>query len=115
MIIRKEEQKITVNEQMRGGEGSVQLRQLLAPEQFCGHGRLFNQLELAPGCSIGSHYHNGESETFYILQGTARFDDNGQECILHAGDVAHTPSGHFHSIANAGQEPLVLVAMIVNS
>ena len=48
MIIRKEEQKITVNEQMRGGEGSVQLRQLLAPEQFCGHGRLFSQLELAP-------------------------------------------------------------------
>ena len=33
MIIRKEEQKITVNEQMRGGEGSVQLRQLLAQVQ----------------------------------------------------------------------------------
>ncbi len=61
MIIRKEEQKITINEHMRGGDGSVQLRQLLAPEQFCGHGRLFSRLELAPGCSIGVHPHNGES------------------------------------------------------
>lgn len=115
MIIRKEDQKITVNEHMRGGEGSVQLHQLLAPEQFCGHGRLFSRMELAPGCSIGGHAHNGESETFYILEGTALFTDDGVEVTLHPGDVAHTPSGHSHSIANAGQEPLVMVALIVNS
>ena len=115
MVIRKEEQKLEIRTRMREGNGEVQMRELLPAERFCGHGRLFSLITLEPGCSIGRHAHVGESETFFLLQGTARLDDNGVERTLHAGDVAHTPSGESHAIENAGEEPLVLVAMIVKA
>lgn len=115
MVIRPEDQPVKVNEHMREGKGSVQLRALLAPEQFCGHGRLFSVLTLEPGCSIGWHVHTGESETFYILRGEAMYSDNGAERLLRPGDCAHTASGEGHSIENAGMETLEFVALIVNS
>lgn len=77
MITRKRELPETVKTQMRGGDGEVRMKELLQPGQFCGHGRLFNHMVLAPGCSIGYHEHQGESETFYILAGEARYNDNG--------------------------------------
>lgn len=115
MITRKGQLPETVKVQMRGGDGEVHMKELLQPEQFCGRGRLFNHMVLAPGCSIGYHEHNGESETFYILSGTARYNDNGAEVTLEPGDCAHTASGQGHSIANAGDVPLEFIALIVNS
>ena len=115
MITRKRELPETVTTQMRGGDGEVRMKELLQPGQFCGHGRLFNHMVLAPGCSIGYHEHQGESETFYILAGEARYNDNGTEVTLSPGDCAHTASGQGHSIANAGETPLEFIALIVNS
>ena len=83
--------------------------------KFCGHGRLFAKMTLEPGCSIGWHEHHGESETFYILAGAARYCDNGEWVTLRAGDCAYTPSGEGHSIANAGTQPLEFMALIVKA
>ena len=115
MVIRASEQQVTVKERMREGNGKVELRALLQPEQFCGHGRLFSIITLEPGCSIGWHVHEGESETFYILQGTGKLNDNGQEVILNPGDCSYTASGEGHSIGNIGQDTLKIVALIVNA
>ena len=113
MIIKREEQTLETKVRMREGSGSVLLRELLPPERFCGHGRLFSTLTLEPGCSIGKHRHEGESETFYVLRGTALFDDDGVQTTLRAGDVAHTASGREHALANAGEDTLEVVALIV--
>ncbi|WP_308753499.1 cupin domain-containing protein [uncultured Anaerotruncus sp.] len=115
MITRKAQLPEDVKVQMRGGDGEVHMKMLLDPERFCGHGRLFNHMVLAPGCSIGYHEHQGESETFYILTGEARYNDNGTQVTLGPGDCAHTASGQGHSIANAGETPLEFIALIVNS
>ena len=97
------------------GKGEVQMRQVLQPEQFCGHGRLFNQVTIQPGCSLGWHTHEGESETYFLLQGKGLYSDNGKEVELEAGDCAYCPSGEGHSIENIGSEPLVFMALIVNA
>lgn len=97
------------------GKGEVQMRQVLQPEQFCGHGRLFNQVTIQPGCSLGWHTHQGESETYFLLQGKGLYSDNGKEVELEAGDYAYCPSGEGHSIENIGSEPLVFMALIVNA
>ena len=44
-------------------------------------------ITLEPGCSIGEHVHEKEEEVFYIIQGTATYDDNGTETVLHPGDA----------------------------
>jgi quercetin dioxygenase-like cupin family protein len=115
MITRQNELKTTVNEQMRGGTGSVVIEHLLDAEGLYGKGRLYARVTLKQGCSIGYHIHEGEAETFYIIKGTADYDDNGTPSVLYAGDVAYTPAGSGHAITNNGEEDVVMIALIVYS
>ena len=115
MIRRASEMPTEVREHMRGGDGQVQLTALLQPEEMLGKGRLFSTITLEPGCSIGEHQHVGEAEIFYIVQGAARITDNGAEHVLQAGDMLFTGDGDRHSVANAGNETMVMVAVILYS
>ena len=115
MVTRKENIRPIIKEQMRGGDGRAVQTPVIDEAQFCGHGRLFAKMTREPGCSIGWHEHHGESETFYILAGAARYCDNGEWVTLRAGDCAYTPSGEGHSIANAGTQPLEFMALIVKA
>ena len=47
-----------------------------------------------------------------MLSGTAAYNDDGVETTLHAGDSCVCLSSHGHSIACAGEEPLVVYAVI---
>ncbi len=114
MIKRKDELPITVNEKMRGGDGSVTLAAMLTPDEMYNKGRVFSTLSLQPGCSIGYHVHENEMETFYIVKGTCEFDDNGtQTYTLTAGDVAYTAAGNGHSVRNTGTDELLMIALIL--
>jgi quercetin dioxygenase-like cupin family protein len=113
MVYRNEAHKIVINENMRGGDGSVAVKHLLDKEGLYEKGRLFAQLTIKKGCSIGLHKHEGEMEAFYILSGTALFNDNGVTTVLQPGDVAYTVDGENHSIANNGEEDLELIALII--
>lgn len=98
---------------VQGGKGLTKLKELATPEQMYNHVRLFKHITLNPGCSIGYHTHEHETEFYYILKGEALFSDNGKEVILHAGDVAATGYGEGHSLENQSQESMELIALIV--
>ena len=66
-----------------------------------------------PGSAIGYHIHNGESETYYILSGTAKYNDNGVIKTVTAGDVTFTGSGEGHGIEAIGNEPVEMIALIL--
>jgi mannose-6-phosphate isomerase-like protein (cupin superfamily) len=114
MIRRNEEKTVVVREKPFGGEGQVTIRSLLNDEdEMYRKGRVFAHTTIQPGCSIGYHVHNGESETYYILSGTAEFNDNGTMKTVLAGDVTFTPDGQGHGIKNIGAGPLDLIALIL--
>ena len=115
MVTRRDAQKVDVRKEVRGGNGEVIFRELLAREHFHGHGRLFSMLTLEPGCLIGWHVHEAESEVCWILRGKARYNDNGKKVTLFPGDTAYCPSGQGHQIENIGKEPLEFIALIVNA
>lgn len=95
------------------GIGEICVRDLLnGPDEMYGKGRVFAHTTVYPGSAIGYHVHTNESETYYILEGTARFNDNGTERILHPGDVAFTGSGEGHSI-EAMEGPVEMIALIL--
>ena len=48
-----------------------------------------------------------------VYRNLKKLCDNGEDVILHAGDVAYTPDGSYHGIENIGDEPLELIALIV--
>ncbi len=114
MIRRENECTVEYREHMRDGDGTVQLTGFIkGPEELCGKGRLFSKITLQPGCSIGYHLHDTDSELFYILSGTAEYNDNGTVCTVSAGDVTVCPPGESHGIANRTEKPVELIAVIV--
>ena len=111
MITRSSEQALSERPNMRGGNGTAMLRALI-PE-LPANLRLFSRIELAPGCSIGYHEHQGETELFFFASGSGRVSDDGTWFDVSAGDAMATPSGHGHAVENTGSEPLILLAAIV--
>ena len=113
MIKKKTELKEVINENMRGGNGNIIITHIADAGEMYEKSRLFAKLMIKPGCSIGYHLHENETEIFHILSGTALYDDNGIKVELSAGDVMITPAGCGHSIANNGDTDLILTALIV--
>ena len=114
MIRRADECKVEYREHMRDGDGTVMLTSFIGgPADLNDKGRLFSKITLEPGCSIGFHIHENDSELFYFIKGTGEYSDNGNIVTVNPGDVAICPAGTGHSIANKEDETLELVAVIV--
>jgi uncharacterized cupin superfamily protein len=96
-----------------GGSGLIHIKDLTDREGLYGHGRLFTHTVVDPGCSIGYHTHEHETEFYYIIKGEAVFNDNGKEVILHAGDIGATSNGEGHGLENRSDAPVELIALIV--
>ncbi len=114
MLRRKEDIRVRRVEHAQGGDGAVCFYDWLLPEDFAGHGRVISKLVIPPNCSIGKHQHDGEFEAFYVIEGQATVDDNGQEIILNPGDMHMCVNGDFHETRNKGEQDLVLMALILN-
>ncbi len=114
MIRKSEECKIAYREHMRDGKGTVEITNFITGDQELNDkGRLFAKITLKPGCSIGFHVHEKDSELFYIMKGTAEYNDNGEIRTVTAGDVTLCPAGTGHGIENKTDETVELVAVIV--
>ena len=100
-------------ERMCQGSGHVILKHLLEEDQLNGKCRLYAEVTLERGCSLGFHTHHGESETYYIISGKGEYNDNGKFRAVTAGDVTFTPDGCGHGLVNTGSEPLVFMALII--
>jgi len=98
---------------MRGGNGTVELTSFASPAELNDKGRLFANITLKPGCGIGYHVHENDSELFYFIKGEAVYNDNGVEYTLKAGDVTICPAGTGHGIANNSNEDVEICAVIV--
>jgi quercetin dioxygenase-like cupin family protein len=98
---------------MRGGTGQATVTDLLDAGEYTGKARLIATITLEPGCSIGEHVHENEEEVFYIISGTALYNDNGQDVTLNIGDSCVCLAGQMHSIANAGEKETLVFAAII--
>ena len=113
MIRKAAECKKEYRENMRGGNGTVEITNFATPAELNDKGRLFANITLKPGCGIGFHVHEKDSELFYMMKGEALYNDNGVESIVRAGDVMLCPAGTGHAITNNGKEDAELCAVIV--
>jgi mannose-6-phosphate isomerase-like protein (cupin superfamily) len=113
MIRRANERVTEIREQMRGGKGAVEISPLFEKGEYKGKARLIAQITLNPGCSIGDHAHEGEDEIYFFISGKGIVNDNGVIHEVTAGDSVLTGNGAYHSVENTGDEPLVLMAVII--
>ena len=113
MIRKAADCKKMYNEKMRGGNGTVEITSFATPEELNDKGRLFANITLKPGCGIGFHMHENESELFYVMKGEVLYNDNGTEVVCSAGDVMVCPAGTGHAIACNTEETAEVCAVIV--
>ena len=113
MIKRNSDITPDIHQNMRGGKGEVKIAHLLKPEEFFGKGRVFAQIDIEPGCSLGNHQHVGEIEAYYILRGEGTYFDNEEPVLVKAGDVAICDDMNWHGIENTGSETLSFMAMVI--
>jgi len=113
MIIKNEQKLAETREHMRGGDGTVVLNAILKGDALPKNCRLFSEIVLQPGCSIGDHPHENECELFYVLEGTAVYNDNGTVVTAGPGEALCCDHGQTHAIRNAGDCTLKLLAVII--
>lgn len=111
----KGEREVTRREKMAGGEGYTLIEHLLTDEQRGQSSRMFAEVSLEPGCSLGLHEHHGESETYYILAGQGIYQDNDEEYPVKPGDVTYCADGNAHGLRNTGSETLRFIALILQN
>ena len=113
MALRNDRQVLRV-EKKAGGKGHVWIEPLLGEKELAGKCGLYARVTLEPGCSLGYHEHHGESETYYLLEGSATYNDNGTEIPVKAGDTTFCPGGEGHALENTAAEGnLVFMALII--
>lgn len=112
-MIRKPEIVHAAN--MRGGEGTVEIRHILSKEELMGHGGMYAHVIFPPHSSLGFHQHVGNTEPYYVLKGKGIFVDNdGSKTEIHPGDVCVIEVGQSHGIENPFDEPLEIMALVIN-
>ena len=114
MLIKKEEQVKTLVANLRGGDGTVDKRDYplsVMPE----NAKMFAELRLEPGCSIGAHQHVGEYEVFFCKEGEIVLNDNGTEKLFRTGDFAVCADGETHGIANRTDKTAAVYAAIIKT
>ena len=107
--------KATTIEPSTTGVGEVKIEKILDSElgDKCA---LYAKVTISAGAALRYHEHHGNGESYYILSGEAVYDDNGVKRTIRAGDSTWTPDGSGHGVDNsAGKEPIVFMALIVNS
>ncbi|MDR1070706.1 MAG: cupin domain-containing protein [Gracilibacteraceae bacterium] len=102
-----------VKVQLRGGEGNTTFEKFFPDDKLPKSYKVFAEMVLEPGCSVGQHGHQGESEIYYVLSGTGEINVNGETLQAKPGDVAVCHSGSFHSAKNTSDKELRILAMIV--
>lgn len=112
MIIKVNERNAEHLQNMRGGDGIVNKLNYLTPAAVP-NVKMLSEIRLDPGCSIGIHAYMGESEIFICKEGDLLLTSNGKPFLLSAGDAAVCLPGETHGLANRGQAPAAVYAVIV--
>ena len=117
MIRKADQMEHEFRQNMRGGEGTVQIIHLFKEGEYKGNARLYARIVLEPGASIGMHEHVGEEEIYTVIRGQAILTDStlSQEQLMSPGDASLTLSGQSHAIRNAGAEPLEIMALVLRN
>ena len=91
-------------DELGGGPGFRKIRQVLGVTAFG-----INAIVMPPGHDGFLHWHDTQDELYFVHQGTARFEVDGEVRELGPGGLCHVESTTPRKFANAGDDDLVVV------
>ena len=107
MIIRNNDLPREDIEGYAGGQGVLEFTTLVPTELLKDEAKLFKVIRFQPGAGLGEHAHVD------ILGGHGIAVDDGKEVAVTTGDVVYTADGASHSIRDAGDGDLVMLACVI--
>ena len=72
-------------------------------------GHIVKRITVDPGRALSLHRHRHRSEHWLVKDGVASIRRDGETCTLKAGQSIDIPVDATHSLANEGNEPLVVI------
>lgn len=75
-------------------------------------GLLLVRVRMPPRRAHQFHRHPAMEEIIYVISGTAEQWVDRERCTLRAGESAHIPRDVVHGTYNAGDDPLVFLAIL---
>ena len=88
------------------GYGFRKVRQALGVTAFG-----VNAIVMPPGFDGFHHYHDEQDELYFVHQGSARIEVDGDERVLGPGGFCHVESTTPRKVSNAGDDDLVLLVV----
>ena len=113
MIIKPQKRICEQKENLRGGKGALIFENFLKKDQYPDHFRVFCEMVIQPGCSVGQHSHVGECEFYFMTEGEAIYNDNGTEYTVCAGDMTVCFDGEFHALENRSDKIVRAIACVI--
>ncbi len=111
----RQEMKTELRPNMRGGEGVVTVEHILTGDELLGHGRLYAFTTVPVDATVGLHQHDDEQEFYLLLSGKGRYQHDDDFYDVGPGDLVSVDDHHKHGIVNTGDEPIVMLTMILNT
>ncbi len=75
--------------------------------------RMFSDLYcFEPGQTQKPHRHEGADKVYVVLEGSGRFEVDGEERVLGRGSAVLAPAGSEHGVSNPGPDRLVLLVFM---
>jgi len=112
MAIYKEKTRIVKE---NPGTGKIIADHFIDEKLFGGANKLYARITLHPGCGVPLHKHEGNNETYYIVQGEGLYQDGKKKVKVKTDYVTFCPDGGSHALMNTGKEDLVFIALIANT
>ena len=100
-------------DRLKEGVGTTTVINFFDDVDFAGKGRLYGISIIGPKGSIGEHYHIGDQEAYYILEGIGEYNDNGEIYTVEPGDFLICRDGDMHALKNIGDIDLRYIALII--
>ena len=113
MFVPKDSIEKYTKENVKGGKGTIDFVPMFPDAQMPPKCKMFTKVTIEKGDSIGEHVHEGDWEFYYVLSCQGVTVEDGEEILLRPGDLTLTGRGHSHSLENREDQPLTVVAVIL--
>jgi mannose-6-phosphate isomerase-like protein (cupin superfamily) len=94
---------------MDGGKDTVFYRRALGPGAFASNWAFVDHLLIPPQSSVGSHFHSGVDEVYFVIKGKGKVHVNDEFAEIAYGDAIPVRAWEIHSFESTATDPLEMI------
>ena len=102
--------KVNIND--IGGSIAKQDERYIVKDNQFGNKLVLSSTLLEPNMSTSGHFHNGQEEVYFFIEGKGQMQLDNEFVKVEAGDVVPIHDGVFHKVTNLQDEDMYFVCVL---